>query len=373
MKKEITVHPFISQPITAQNLLTNTIEWKDASLEVTFPTFSAEELLPLAQRLSSLKRSAHIRPLEDVLEIIDQVGALWRDPSYELRKEALEIVPLIAGQSKQLSEFELSGVAQLWSRAVVESMLREDLGSADFLEHWLPRGPVRLHAQPRGLVLHNLAGNSFSVSALSLLCGLITKNVNLVKLSHDAPYFGVKWAESIRFVDKKLTEEIAVLYWSGRRNEIYRSLFNSGLVDAVLAWGGLSSIETIRKLGYHFGIKIIDYGPKLSFSIISANALLAQRQLIEELTTKMSFDIVFWNQKHALVLALFLLPQKLLHRQSPQRKRRQLRLPFWNSKLLLTTLLKTLQAKWRSLNIATLEPILLSEKLLTQQESATTS
>ncbi|MHA1743623.1 MAG: acyl-CoA reductase [Candidatus Heimdallarchaeota archaeon] len=300
MKKEITVHPFISQPITAQNLLTNTIEWKDASLEVTFPTFSAEELLPLAQRLSSLKRSAHIRPLEDVLEIIDQVGALWRDPSYELRKEALEIVPLIAGQSKQLSEFELSGVAQLWSRPVVESMLREDLGSADFLEHWLPRGPVRLHAQPRGLVLHNLAGNSFSVSALSLLCGLITKNVNLVKLSHDAPYFGVKWAESIRFVDKKLAEEIAVLYWSGSRTEIYRSLFNSGLVDAVLAWGGLSSIETIRKLGYHFGIKIIDYGPKLSFSIISANALLAQRQLIEELTTKMSFDIVFWNQKACL-------------------------------------------------------------------------
>ncbi len=71
-------------------------------------------------------------------------------------------------------------------------------------------------------------------------------------------------------------------------------------MDAVLAWGGLSSIETIRKLGYHFGIKIIDYGPKLSFSIISANALLAQRQLIEELTTKMSFDIVFWNQKACL-------------------------------------------------------------------------
>lgn len=34
---------------------------------------------------------------------------MWRNPNYDLHKEALEIIPMMTGQSKELCEIELMG------------------------------------------------------------------------------------------------------------------------------------------------------------------------------------------------------------------------------------------------------------------------
>ena len=153
--------------------------------------------------------------------------------------------------------------------------------------------------QPCGLVMHNLAGNAFNVGMLSLMFGLLTKNVNLIKLPREEPYFSVKFAESIAEVDKKIAKEIAVLYWSGSRGEIYDELFNSGFVDCVLAWGGLTSIEDIRRRAYRFGIKMIDHRPKMSFGIISED-VLSDPTLMQDMAQKIAMDVAIWNQKACL-------------------------------------------------------------------------
>ena len=72
------------------------------------------------------------------------------------------------------------------------------------MDKWIQKGSIKLHAQPRGLILHNLAGNAFSVGITSLYYGLITKNVNLVKLPREDPFFMVKLGESLLEIDKKL-------------------------------------------------------------------------------------------------------------------------------------------------------------------------
>ena len=299
MHKDLFIPAFIPNKLSTRKTTTKTIKRKGQTLELEFPVFQQKELLAIAESLSSKKRRAHDRSLSELIDIIDQVGSLWKDPNFDLRKESLEIIPIISGQSRRLCEFEIDGVAQLWSKGNILNMLSEDLGGKEFLEEWVPKGPVRLHAQPRGLIVHNLAGNSFSLSSLSLFYGLVTKNVNLIKLSSEAPYLGIKWAESIKEVDKKLAEEFALLYWSGQQQENYNSLFNSRLVNGVLAWGGLTSIENIRKQAYQYGIHIIDYGPKLSFSILSS-AALTDPNIMQELANKITYDIVFWNQKACL-------------------------------------------------------------------------
>ena len=95
---------------------------------------------------------------------------------------------------------------------------------------------------------------------------------------------------------KSSGKEVAILYWSGSNSIIYDELFNSGNINGVLAWGGLNSIEDIRRRAYHYGIKIIDNGPKISFSVISEEALQNQN-LMQDLASKIAVDIALWNQR----------------------------------------------------------------------------
>ena len=37
--------------------------------------------------------------------MLDQLGKLWQDPNYDLRKEVLEVIPMISGQSAEVCEF----------------------------------------------------------------------------------------------------------------------------------------------------------------------------------------------------------------------------------------------------------------------------
>lgn len=296
MNRKVSIPAYIFKSVTSNQITSETIKRQDDVLELEFPTYNKEEVLQIAEILHQRKRRAHDRSMDDLIEILDNVGKLWSNPNYDLRKEALEILPMTTGQSRQLCELELDSSCLMYNKKYIETQLNEELGGKMVLDSWVPTGKIRLHAQPQGLVFHNMAGNAFILSMGSLFITILTKNVNLVKLAREEPYFGVKFAESIAEVDKKLGKELAVLYWSGSRGEIYDSLFNSGFVDCVMAWGGLQSIEEIRRRAYRFGIKIIDHGPKLSFSIIS-DEMMQKPDLMQDVARKIAMDVVIFNQK----------------------------------------------------------------------------
>lgn len=300
---------FIFKPVYTENTTIETIKRQEDVLEIEFPIFDKKDVLETAVKLSLKKRRAHNRHIDDVLEVINQVGSLWRDPNYDIRKEVLEVLPMMTGQSKQLCELELSGTLFLWEKKAAEGQLLGELGGKQYLEEWLPKSNTRIHAQPQGVVLHNLAGNAFSLGLMSLYYGLITKNVNLMKLSHGEPYMAIKTCESIMDVDKKISKEIAAFYWKGSRGDIYDELFNSGNINCVLAWGGIQSIEDIRRRAYRYGIRIIDNGPKLSFSVISED-IFKDESKMEEITQKIAFDVVCWNQKACLSPRVFYVVDK---------------------------------------------------------------
>lgn len=298
-EKKLTIPAFIFKSVYSEKVTLERIKRQDDVLEIEFPIFDKKDVLEIAEKIVLKKRRAHDRQIDDVLDVIDQVGSLWRNPNYDLRKEALEVLPMMTGQSKELCEIELMGTLILWNRKTAEAQLFGEIGGKQYLEEWIPKGNVRIHAQPRGLILHNLAGNAFNIGLLTLFFGLVTKNVNLIKLAHEEPLVTVKFCESIADVDKKISKEIAALYWQGSRGDIYDELFNSGNIDCVLAWGGIQSIEEIRRRAYRYGIKIIDNGPKLSFSIISEDIFQNENQM-QNIAQKVAIDIICWNQKACL-------------------------------------------------------------------------
>ncbi len=313
MKKRINIPGFIFKPIYSESTTKEEIKRQEDILEIEFPVFNKNQVLKTAELLALKKRRAHDRHIDDILDVIDQLGALWRDPYYDLRKEALEILPMITGQSKKLIEIELMATLIMCERKIAEAQLIGEIGGKQYLEDWIPRGNTRIHAQPRGLVFHNLAGNAFNLGLLTLFFGLITKNVNLIKLSHGEPYFLIRICESIYDIDKKIAKEIAAIYWKGSSGDIYDELFNSGYVDCVLAWGGIQSIEEIRRRAYRYGIKIIDHGPKLSFSVISDD-IFKNIEVMRESARKIALDLVYWNQKACLsprIIYIVEKPQKV--------------------------------------------------------------
>ncbi|MFX1276350.1 MAG: acyl-CoA reductase [Promethearchaeota archaeon] len=299
MKKKITIPAFIFKPVYSEKITTEVYKRQDDVLEIEFPVFDKKVVLKTAESLSLKKRRAHDRDIDDVIEVIDQVGALWSDPNYEFRKEALEVLPITSGQSKVLCEIELTNMLSLLNKKSIENELLGQIGGKQYLEEWIPKNDVRIHAQPRGVILHNLAGNAFLIGVMSLSYGLITKNVNLLKLPHEEPYVPIKFCESMADIDKKIAKEIAALYWQGSRGDIFNELFNSGNVNCVVAWGGIDSIEDIRRRAYRYGIKIIDNGPKLSFCVVSED-LFKDVKNMEEIANKVAIDVVCWNQKACL-------------------------------------------------------------------------
>jgi len=299
MKKKIKIPAFVFKPVYSEKTTTAVYKCQDEILEIEFPVFDKKEVLEIAEKLALKKRRAHDRHIDDVIDVIDQLGALWRNPNYDLRKEALEVIPMMSGQSKVLCEIGLTSTLTLLNKKLVEAQLFGEIGGKQYLEEWIPKGNVRIHGQPRGLVFHNLAGNAFILGFISLYYGLITKNVNLMKLSHEEPYTTVKFCESIADIDKKIAKEIAALYWQGSRGDIFDELFNSGNVNCVLAWGGIQSIEEIKKKAYHYGVNIIDHGPKLSFGIISEDIFQDINQM-QDIAQKIAIDVALWNQKACL-------------------------------------------------------------------------
>jgi hypothetical protein len=146
-----------------------------------------------------------------------------------------------------------------------------------------PAGARFLHrAQPRGLLVHWLAGNVPLLGMISIVQGLLSKNVNLVKVAHRnagvLPFFldalgRVAYTQSNgeRIDGRVLTDAVRVVYASREDTEAARAM--SVLADLRVAWGGREAVEAILNLPRRLGAEDLIFGPKTSFAIVGAEAL----------------------------------------------------------------------------------------------------
>ncbi|MFX1294145.1 MAG: acyl-CoA reductase [Promethearchaeota archaeon] len=299
------------------------IKRRNKKIEIGFPSLSSKEVKLAAILLKKSLKQSHDRTIRETVDILNQVYNLWINPNYEIRKEAEEILSIVTGQSKRLIKFELNEVIKLFEKENLLKFLGSQIDNIDYLDQWIKKGDIFLHAQPKGSILHNLAGNAFVLGPISLLYGIITKNVNLAKIASTEPYFVVRFIQSIYDVDKKFARELAVIYWKGGHKDIYKFLFDEELIDGVIAWGGYKSISNLKKLSAHYGVKFIEHGPKFSFSIITSD-FLGNTKLLEKASKEIAKDIVIWNQYACTSpRIIFVQEKKSLNFENPDYKLRQ--------------------------------------------------
>jgi hypothetical protein len=229
----------------------------------------------LAARLRAAQQRLAAVAFDDLLTLCDAAARTWTHPEHPqadfIRRHRLGFLPL-------------------WlRRANLQTLAGRSLrGRPDALDRFVPldeNDPLPIRAQPRGLVVHWVAGNVPILGMLSLVQSMLCKNANIVKVSRRQPGMlpcllaalaevTCTSARGETLSGRVATDAIAVVYTDRQDQAAAREL--SRLADVRVAWGGREAVEAIVNLPRRYGTEDVVFGPKLSFAVVAAERLADQ-------------------------------------------------------------------------------------------------
>lgn len=193
-------------------------------------------------------------PLEAdaVLNVLDSLGS-------ELDSGALD--PLIAQFAPPGAREELDRVRPQIGRAALEARLELELGSLSG-----PRPFGRSEVRPLGVLLHVAPGNMAGLPAFTAVEGLLTGNINLVKLPRGDRGLTLAVFQKLTELEPKLAPWLyAFDIPSGDTVSLKRL---ASLADGIVTWGGDGAIAAVRNMAPP-GCKLMEWGHRLSFAYLS--------------------------------------------------------------------------------------------------------
>lgn len=236
----------------------------------------------LCQRLN--QTLAKPAPAADtVIAAIDRLGQQVAAGAFDDQIAALQIDG--AEQYKNLA-------IRLLRRDYLEFKVRTELG-ADFSTDRVtnpPPGlaPLRVLTRPLGVLLHIAAGNADGLPAFSVAEGLVTGNINLLKLPQADNGLSLAIIEALLEIEPSLADYIYV--FDTPSSDLAALKHMADLSDGIVVWGGETAVAAVRRFA-HPGTKLIEWGHRLSFAYLSgsvphwalvdlADHIIATRQLL---------------------------------------------------------------------------------------------
>ena len=232
------------------------------------------------------------QPIEALIGLIDAAAKRWAtDPKYLfLKDKGLNFL------ATWCSERHLREIAQFGLR-----------GNLDYADTYCPFPDSAKHllkANSRGLCCHWMAGNVQILGVFALVQCIMTKNVNLLKVSsHDEGVFAglVSAFEGLEYTTKDgytikgddLLKTIGVVYFS--RNAVKLGELMSKNAEVRIAWGGREAVETVAGYPSKYDCETVIFGPKLSFSVVTKE-MLPDEQAAKKLARRMSVDVSVFDQ-----------------------------------------------------------------------------
>jgi hypothetical protein len=132
------------------------------------------------------------------------------------------------------------------------------------------RGLVTEKIVPLGVLLHIAAGNADGLPAFSVLEGLLTGNINILKLPAAEGGISVRLLRELTQIEPQLADYIYVFDYSSKDIEQIGKLI--GAADAVVVWGGTEAVSAIRRLVPPH-IRLIEWGHKISFAYVTRQGI----------------------------------------------------------------------------------------------------
>ncbi|MFL0246096.1 acyl-CoA reductase [Candidatus Clostridium stratigraminis] len=166
------------------------------------------------------------------------------------------------GIQKWAAEEYVSVTVESMSKGELTRKLHAELGQEPFA--WKEVGnSIEECNYPLGVIMHIGAGNALGISAFSVIEGLMTGNINILKLPDNEGGISSKILLRLAEIEPRLKPYIYVLDVSSRNQEVINRLVE--IVNAVVVWGTDEAITAIRHLSPPY-LPIIEWGHRLSFA-----------------------------------------------------------------------------------------------------------
>lgn len=202
---------------------------------------------------------------ELVITACDRLSGMLR--AGELREQFYrnaEAIPFLHGLRGADLDRLLEEVSQMMSRCQLEKRLETELGGA------ISRGGGAVRRFPLGVLLHIGAGNLSGLPAYSVIEGLLTGNINLLKLPGSEKEISLMLLRALIRIEPALKPYIYVFDIPSSQTNRLEKL--ASLADGIVVWGGDEAVSAVRRLAPP-GTKLIEWGHKTSFAYITEKGM----------------------------------------------------------------------------------------------------
>ncbi|HNW43028.1 MAG TPA: acyl-CoA reductase, partial [Elusimicrobiales bacterium] len=267
----------------------NTYLFGKVSDQAAWTPAELEEIGVKAQAARALMRTAS---RDYVTETLAKAGKLFA-PGGKYRKAALAHLKEHITFSEPVIDKSLDVIPEILDKGALVKRMNMELFLPYALEAPMERRGYEglLRALPKGVVLHVGAGNVFLGILDSLVIGLLTKNVNIIKLSSTGSRFMNLFMDALREADTLgvLAGSVAVLSWKGGSEELEKAVLKN--VNAVFVWGGYEAVQSYRKIA-PIDVRVEGFGPKTSVGLVFESCVVNEG--MAEVARRAALDASLW-------------------------------------------------------------------------------
>jgi phenylacetate-CoA ligase len=257
-------------------------------------SLTAEDVVEICQKARRQEAEMRKYPLDKTFRIFKRWQKNWSEPSYWARKKLLEALPAETGFSAEMIDLALKELQWTLEPALLEKKLKRELQGIPVGEFkYEEKTQTILEWQPLGTVLHVLSGNVFLVALGSLVEGIITGNVNILKMSSGERVFLPILVESLKEVDTDgvLLRSLAVVEYPSSATEVIEEF--KSRVDGIVVWGGEEAVRAYRN-NLPARTKCIVFGPKLSVALVTEAGVKLKG--LSKTAKDLSDEVSIWDQ-----------------------------------------------------------------------------
>lgn len=183
-------------------------------------------------------------------------------------------IPLLMrlGMSGEKAAWEIEQARRMMRAASLEARILSEFGPGGLCaarEIQTATGHVREEWRPLGVLLHVSAGNVDALPVYSVIEGLLTGNVNLLKLPEGESGLSEGILEALFAVEPSLRSRVYVFDFRSGETEKLKAL--AALSDAIVLWGSDEAVRAVRAQAMP-QTKLIEWGPRFSFAYVSPKA-----------------------------------------------------------------------------------------------------
>lgn len=173
------------------------------------------------------------------------------------------IEPLL--RMADISKEHFDKMAQLFTREELEYKCQIELSNTYPLPDALKDGTKR-EVYPLGILFHIAAGNVDGLPAYSVIEGLLTGNINILKLPAGDNGLSIKLLWELIQIEPALKDYIYVFDVPSTDVETLKVF--AEIADGIVVWGGDEAVKAARNMA-DVKTKIIPWGHKLSFAYVT--------------------------------------------------------------------------------------------------------